>query len=187
MRFFDCLGSVLVVSGLAFTTSGCFVHDESSSTGGHPPPPTEASVSIDKGGALTTDPGQGVAILVEYVGPSPTTAGASRWNVETTCDTLKSTYACTFDIYARSAGIKLIDTPNAKSDDYVDQATGLLHAGFNTSSDIPGFTFDVPQGQNVELEAYLDSQSAAQYVFFQGSGVTHAGVPTNPVLFVPAG
>ena len=106
--------------------------------------------------------------------------------METTCDTLKSTYACTFDIYARSAGIKLVDTPNAKSDDYVDQATGLLHAGFTTSSDIPGFTFDVPQGQNVELEAYLDSQSAAQYVFFQGSGVTHAGVPTNPVLFVPA-
>ena len=189
MRFFDCLGAAVMVSGLVFTGGGCFVHDNTTSTSsngsGKPPPPTEVSVSVDKGGALTTDPGSGVAILVEYEGATPGDAASSRWNIQTTCDTLKSNYACSFDLYARSNSIRLANTISTEGGDFVDQQSGQLHAGLNTSADIDGFTFDVPQGQDVEVETYLDGQPAASYVFFVGSGVTHAGVATNPALFIP--
>ncbi len=157
--------------------SGCVVVGGSSSGAGNAPP-TEQSVQIDAAGALTTDPGTGVAILVERVDDT-------HWDIQTTCDTTKSGAPCNFEIFARSTGIALATTSKLEGNDYVDQGSGEIHAELETSTGIDEFTFQAGSGESVELEAYLDGDPASRYVFWVGRGVVHAGLATNPALFVP--
>jgi len=179
LRFCSHLGAIGLVGVASVALSGCIIaHDTGTTSGGTAPPPGEQSVQIDPGGALTTDPGSGVAILVEH-------ESGTRWNVQTTCDTVKSGAPCSFEIFTRSPGITLATTSQLEPNDFVDQGQDNLHAVLQTSTGIDAFSFDAAVGQSVELEVYLDGESAARYVFWVGRGVTHAGIATNPALFVP--
>ena len=182
MRSLQSLGGLLVAGLLAFSAGGCIVvhdHDDGSSPP-PPPPPAEDTVNIDAGQGLTTDLGEGVAVLLEY-------EGGSSWNVQTTCDTLKTNQPCTFDIYVRGAGIAPTGGIELESTDFIDQSGDELHAGFDTDVDLDGFTFDTVAGADVEVEVYLDGDDAAPYVFWVGDGATHTGMGTNPTIFLPSG
>jgi hypothetical protein len=174
------LRSVLVVGSFALASSGCIVvhdHDDGSSNP-PPPPPDEDSEVIDHGQALTTDPGSGVAILVEY-------EGGTSWNIQTTCDTDKSGYSCPFDIYIRANSLTSTGGIELEGSDYIEQNADEIHAAFDTESDVDGITFQTGQNESVELEVYVDGNSAAPYVFWVGHNETHTGALSNPAIYIP--
>lgn len=163
----------------AACSSGCIIVND------NPPPPTGSrpahvdAVDIDiSEGELTTDPGLGVSVIVEY-------AGSGRWNVNTTCDTETSQYACHLDLYVRGRGVRVLSDLDLEGNDYIEEYGDQLHAAFDTDYDRDGLTFDTPLGEEVEIEAYLDGDNAHPYVFWIGNGAIHEGAPTNPTVFLP--
>lgn len=169
----------LAASALALTTSGCIILHDSNDTPQNDPTVHVDTVDIDvSAGELTTDPGAGVSIIVEY-------AGQGRWNVFFTCDSEKNGYACHFDLYTRSSGIRVLEDHDLEGSDYVEAYGDQLHAAFDTDYDVDGFTFDTPLGEPVEIEAYIDGDSANHDIFWIGGDVLHEGAPTNPTLFLP--
>jgi len=178
-RIAFAIASLSAIGVASLALGGCvIVHDSND----HPVvthPDHEDAVDIDVSvGELKTDPGSGVSIIVEY-------AGNGRWNADMTCDTEKSGYACSFDVYARASGIRVIDDRDLESGDYVEEYGEQLHAAFTTDIDTDGFSFDTPLGEAVELEVYLDGDNAHPFVFWIGDGAQHNGAPTNPTLFIP--
>jgi hypothetical protein len=166
----------LAVLALGMSAAGCIVvHDHGD---GPPPPPNEDQEVVDQGQALTTDPGSGVAILLEY-------EGGTDWNIVVTCDTLKSQVSCPFDLYVRANNVSFTGAIDLESNDYVDQSASEIHASLDTDIDVDGLTFSTGDGDSIELEVYVDGNDAAPYVFWVGNGVTHAGALTNPAIFIP--
>lgn len=162
-------------------SSGCIiVHDSNDTPHGNVDPAHVDAVDIDVSeGELTTDPGAGVSIIVEY-------GGQGRWNVFFTCDTEKSGYACHFDLYSRSRGIRVLADHDIEGDDYIEAYDDQLHAAFDTDFDTDGYTFDTPLGEPVEIEAYIDGDNAHPFIFWIGDGLVHdKGAPTNPTVFIP--
>jgi len=158
---------------------GCIVvHDHDDGSPPPAPPPDVAYEAIDAGQALTTDPGTGASILLEY-------EGGTTWNLVTTCDTLETSYPCSYDIYLRAHSITPSGAIELEGSDFIDQTDGELHVGLDTSLDVDGVRFDTAPGESVEVEVYLDGDSAEPFVFWVGNGETHTGSRTNPTVFVP--
>ncbi len=172
---------VSVVALTAMTSTGCIlVHD--SDDGPHNVTPSTHVDAVDVDiteNELTTEPGAGVSILVEY-------NGSGRWTVDVTCDSELSGYTCRFDLFTRSPGIRVLGERNLESGDYIEEYGDQLHAAFDTGVDFDGLSFDTPLGEAVEIEAYLDGDNAHPHIFWIGNGVLHKeGAPTNPTLFIP--
>ncbi|KYG06123.1 hypothetical protein BE21_36680 [Sorangium cellulosum] len=189
---------LLVAAPLA--SSGCIIVDEDGHHGGHqhddgdgweddddnnePPPPADEPrlVAIDTDAALSSEPGEGVGIFVEY-------AAGGTWRIWTTCDTNSSKVVCSFDLYASvdtsSELFDIVGTDLEKSDAtrLADDGIAYLHA--ETGSDIDAMTFTTTEGAIVRLEAYLDGVQEPRYVYWFGDGVLHEGAPTNPIDFEP--
>jgi hypothetical protein len=151
-----------------------------------PPPPANTDpmlVGIDKGAAVTSEPGEGVGIFVEY-------AGDGAWKIWTTCDTNTSKVVCSFDLYASiDQSSELIeiageDLERADQTSLMSEGVALLHA--ETGSDVDAMTLTTTPGAILRLEAYLDDQPQPRFVYWFGNGVLHEGAPTNPVDFEPS-
>lgn len=150
--------------------------------GNVPPTDDPMLVSIDTDAVVTSEPGEGVGIFVEY-------AADGRWRVSTTCDTNYSDYACTFDVFAS------VDTMSDLTDFAEEDLEGSDRAsliedgvlGFHavTDTDLDAVSFTTTPGAIVRLEAYLDGYSQPRFVYWFGKGVLHEGAPTNPVDFEP--
>ncbi|WP_437281068.1 hypothetical protein WME90_11055 [Sorangium sp. So ce375] len=188
---------LLVAAPLA--SAGCIIVDDDGHHDGHhvhddqndgddSAPPTPADdvrrVAIDTDATLSTEPGEGVGIFVEY------TAGGT-WTLWTTCDTNTSKVVCSFDIYASVdtsselidlAGIEIEKTDATR---LVDIGVAYFHA--ETGSDIDAMTFATTPGAVVRLEAYLDGAQEPRFVYWFGDGVLHEGAPSNPLDFKPTG
>ncbi|AUX30468.1 MULTISPECIES: hypothetical protein [Sorangium] len=188
---------LLVAAPLA--SSGCIIVDEDGHHRDHqhddgdgweddhdnqPPPPADEPrlVAIDTDAALSSEPGEGVGIFVEY-------AAGGTWRLWTTCDTNRSKVVCSFDLYASvdtsSELFDIVGTDLEKTDAtrLADDGIAYLHA--ETGSDIDAMTFTTTEGAIVRLEAYLDGAQEPRYVYWFGDGVLHEGAPTNPIDFQP--
>ncbi len=188
-------GAVGVASALALGASvacgltGCFVGDRqdyrndtsSSSSGSSVQPPSNnppIAVKIDTSQALTTTPGDGVGIFVEY-------EGQGVWKLWTTCDTNKSGVSCGFDLYVTADQLQMQSLDNTEETDFVDVSGPAAHASFDTASDTDGVTFTATPGAYLELEVFLDGKSAEEFVYWVSDGKVNAGATSNPIDFWP--
>ncbi|WP_437592244.1 hypothetical protein [Sorangium sp. So ce1000] len=166
---------------------GHHVHDDGPNDGGdNTVPPTPADdvrlVAVDTDATLSTEPGEGVGIFVEY------TAGGT-WTVWTTCDTNTSKVVCSFDLFASvDTSSELFDLAGIeieKTDATRLQDIGVAYFHAETGSDIDAMTFTTTKGAIVRLEAYLDGAPEPRFVYWFGDGVLHEGAPSNPLDFKP--
>lgn len=146
---------------------------------------TAAEATIDTGGKLEVDAGQGAGVFVEY-------SADGHWQLRTSCDTLKTNTNCAWDIIVTpedGSSIVNVAGSDLEPDDSLipypkDQVSYQLVA--STSSDIDGFTFDSNPGAAVMVDAYLDNTCALSYFYWVGDGALHSGSPTNPLILIPS-
>jgi hypothetical protein len=150
-------------------------------------PPSQPStspltVSIETGRTLDAQPGAGVGLFVEY-------ATGGKWKLHTTCDTATSGYACDFDVYATvdTAGtISNVASEGLESGDVAVRTDATVHFAARTTNGAQAVLFDATPGATIALEVWLDGALEGRYVYWMGSGIVHAGAPTNPVVFQPS-
>ena len=195
------LSTLVLALAAGFATSGCFFierddddwdrhHHYDDDDDVQPPKddqvpqpdPTVPSYAIQPDMVFEAKPGEGVGIFVEYQ-----TGG--KWNVFTTCDTFTSKQVCSFDIFAggRTAeDLRAYATLQTEGFDEVkDLGDGTLEFIADTDSDTDGLVLEMNPGSPLRLEVYLDGQSAEKFVYWISDDTVHAGVPQNPVQFVP--
>ena len=137
---------------------------------------------IDTGAELELDAGQGVGLLMEYLGDG-------EWHVRTSCDTLKSGYDCAWDILIwPEEGDTLSDFTGEDleaGDALARELDGALHLSWLTGSDFDGVTFDATPGGLLRFDALLDGACANPYMYWIGDGAVHTGSPSNPLDLTP--
>lgn len=138
--------------------------------------------TIDTGAELDgIEPGESVGLFVEY-------AGAGRWRIQTTCDTLDSDYDCYWDvIVASKSGVSDPEPEDLETNDYVDpyEAHGLRYTA-TTRDDLDGFTFLAAPGEIVEVDAFLDGNCQPRFVYWVSDGEVTKGAPSNPIRLEPS-
>jgi hypothetical protein len=183
--------------GTGAATTGCIViHDDQ---GGQPvydgddtDPGTDpgedpgvqiSQVEIQPDQILQAAPGEGVGIFVEY-------ATGGKWRVWTTCDTFTSKKVCSFDILASTPHFEQLRAyamADVEGFDAVkDRGDGTIEFIADTDSDTDALVLDMDENAPLELEVYIDGQSAEPYVYWVSRDVIHGGAPANPVQFLPA-
>lgn len=195
------LSTFVLALAAGFATSGCFFIDEDDDDYGHHhdydddgdqvveqppddqvPEPTVPSYAIQSDMVFEAKPGEGVGIFVEY-------QSGGKWHVFTTCDTFTSKQVCSFDIFAggRTAeDLRAYATEETEGFDEVkDLGDGTVELLADTDSDTDGLVLELTAGSALNLEVYLDGQSAEKFVYWISDDTVHAGVPENPVQFVP--
>lgn len=193
---------VLVVAGaVSLCGTGCIVEDDGDGGrsdnwggygGGGQLDATPHTALIDANQTVTTMPGQGVAMVVEY-------ASGGHWTVYTTCDTQTSTNAsgtpCTFegfitavpDSTGATSQISNVTGDGIEGNDYVESTDQGAHFYFETSSDKDQMTFDADAGATIQLTMYLDGEPQPRFVYWVGDSVLHTGAPTDPINLAPNG
>jgi len=177
----------LAVGVAGAASAGCFFVDDHGGHGTPPdegPPPDETikQVAIQSDQQLSANPGEGVGIFVEY-------RAGGQWHIWTTCDTFTSKAVCSFDIFAgtRPELLRSYATDQAEGYDEVkDLGNGEIELLADTDSDTDGLIVMTEPGAPLDLEVYLDGNSAAPFVYWVSDDVIRTGAPDNPVEFVPA-
>jgi hypothetical protein len=145
-------------------------------------PETITEVSIQADQVLEAKPGEGVGIFVEYY-----TGG--KWRIWMTCDTFTSKQVCGYQIFAgtkRAESLLGYATEEVEGYDEVkDLGDGNVELIADTDSDIDSLLLDVEPGAPLNLEVYIDGQSAQAFVYWVSDGVIHPGAPSNPLTFHP--
>jgi hypothetical protein len=142
-----------------------------------------ATLDIDTDQTITTMPGQGVGIFVEY-------ATGGIWTVFTACDTNISGDPCDIDVFAvpvdNSVTIGNVTGVNFQGPDAIEiQQDGTVHMFVETTTGLDGMTFTAMANASIEFEVYLDGALHPEFIYWIGDGVLHTGSPTDPVNFVP--
>lgn len=141
------------------------------------------SAVVDTGAGLELEPGEGVGLLIEYLGDG-------QWHVRTSCDTSKSRYDCHWDVLIwpeeneplydfRAEGLEAGDSISREWD-------GSLHLSWLTGTDFDGVTFETTPGALVRFDALLDGACANPYFYWVGDGALHTGSPSNPLDLIPS-
>jgi hypothetical protein len=146
---------------------------------------TPAESTIDVGRKLDVDAGQGAGVFVEY-------ATDGHWQIRTSCDTLKKSSNCAWDVIVTpedgSSIVNVAGSDLEPGDEVIpypeDQVSYQLLA--STGSDIDGFSFDSNPGAAVLVDAYLDKTCALSFFYWVGDGALHSGSPTNPLVLIPS-
>jgi hypothetical protein len=142
---------------------------------------TEVAIQPDR--TLEAAPGEGVGIFVEYY-------SGGKWRIWTTCDTFSSKQVCKFQILAstvRTEHLRTYATEDVEGFDEVqDLGGGMVQLIADTDSDTDTLVLEVEDGQPLEVEVYIDGQSAQPFVYWVSDDLIHAGAPDNPVRFLPA-
>ncbi len=144
---------------------------------------TPAQSAIDADRQIEVDAGQGAGVFVEY-------SSGGHWIVSTSCDTLRTSTSCAWDIIVTPqdgsslSNVTATDLESADSLSAYDAASYRLRA--TTSTDLDGFSFDSDPGAAVRVDAFLDGACAVQYFYWVGDGALHSGSPTNPIDLVPS-
>ena len=178
--------------GLGVAATGCMVdgrdhhHDwDDDEVPNQPPQATEPKrMAIDTDETVTTDPGEGVGLFVEY-------ADGGHWRVFTACDTKLSGMPCNFDVIVsvvnrkdELSGVKAQDLSGEGGIEIRTDGSARLIT--ETTNGLDGMTFDTTPGAVVEIDTYLDGGPEPRFVYWVGDGVLHTGAPTNPVQLAPA-
>ncbi len=148
-----------------------------------PAPDAIPAVSVDPNATMTTYPGEGVGLYVEY-------EEGGHWYVYTTCDTAISGASCAFDVIVTpelGASLSSVEGMELEANDaiklYDDGSIGLVT---DTAYGMNGVAFDADPGALVEIDMLLDGVPQPALVYYVDRGVLTAGVPGNPVGFIPS-
>lgn len=155
------------------------------------PIPGVAELGIDRGGQVQLEPGEGIAVAVQY-------GEGGAWQVTTACDTTLSGVRCDFDILVSTDETAMVSRfageglePN---DDLQQPDEFALSALLDVGDDIDGFSFSATPGATVRVSALLydpafDSwfewSDDPRFISWVGHGAVHRGAPTNPVDLTP--
>jgi hypothetical protein len=178
-------------AGLCGATTGCIFIDEDDDDvvivdeTPDPNPPVETmKVAIDADKTMTTEPGEGVGLFIEY-------ATGGHWHVYTACDTNLSSFACAFDVIVSvidpATEISNVKTENLTGEEDFIQVDGTaeVHLYTKTTTALNGVTFDATPGAVLEVDTYLDNKPGEHFVYWIGEGVLHTGAPSNPLQLSP--
>ncbi len=141
-----------------------------------PADPDVASVTIDTGAVVEADPGAGVGVFLESVGPG-------EWTLFTTCDTKLTDFTCNYDLFLTADGLS-VNGVDLEGGDFVDDNGATIHVGVDTGADLDTLELQTFDGAPVRLEVWLDGVQDGSYVFYVSEGVIRQGLPTNPTEFV---
>lgn len=145
-------------------------------------PPSITQVAIQPDQALDAAPGEGVGIFVQY-------ATGGQWRIWTTCDTFVSKSVCSFDIFAGTPKLEQLRAYSAENvegyDTVKDLGDGTIEFLADTDSDTDVLSLEMDPGAPLDLEVYLDGQSAEAFIYWVSDDVIHAGAPENPIQFRP--
>ena len=155
------------------------------------PIPGIVELVIDRGGAVQLDPGQGIAVAVQY-------REGGAWELTTACDTDVSGQRCDFDIVVstdETSSIEAFDRQNLEDADELSAPDAYaVSAVFDTGADTDGFSFTTSPGATVRVSALLYDPSFdswfewsddPRFISWVGHGALHRGAPTNPVDLTP--
>lgn len=182
------LSTLTVSAVLAFAGTGCVVTagvdpDVVVVDDGPPPPAAIAEISIDPGATMSSRPGEGVGVFVQY-------DEGGHWSIFTTCDTSITATSCNFDILVSADPRVVLDNVEGTDLESGDSVTlgsdGSINLVTDTAFGTQGLSFDADPGATVELDVLLDGVAQPDYVFVVSDGRLLSGVPSNPVDFSPA-
>jgi hypothetical protein len=155
------------------------------------PIPGVVELGIDRDGQVQLEPGQGIAVGVQY-------GEGGTWQVTTACDTTLSGLRCDYDIVVSTDGDATIDGLESQGLESADAVRApdsfALAAALDTGDDIDGFSFTTLPGATVRVSALLydpgfDSgfewSDDPRFINWVGNGAVHRGAPTNPVDLRP--
>lgn len=191
--------AIALTACLGLGSVGCvFVNDDkggssSGTSGDQQQPPSELDANpvrapIDTDQTLTSVPGQGVGMFVEY-------RKGGHWRIFTTCDTETPDnpqgVPCNFEgfVTAQSSSGSITDVVGEKleaHDSFDMTSNNELHFVFQTASDTDGIWFDADPSAPIQLEMYLDGHAQKRFVSWVGNGVLHIGAPTDPIQLAPS-
>ena len=140
--------------------------------------PTIESVPIDVGSGISSEPGDGAGIFVEYLGDG-------EWSVWLTCDTNKTGRSCAYDIFATGEDIVATGEDDLEMEDTIYEDLDEVSLYADTTDDFDGFLFKANPGEAVAIEVWLDGAPDSSLVFWVADNTLLQGMPTNPTLFVP--
>lgn len=155
-----------------------------STTPGSSSTTTPETRTIAAGETLSSNPGEGAGIFVEYWGDG-------QWYVWATCDTDRAGRACLYTLKISGEKASKLTSPQLSPADRdtsnrVTTGDGTVIAVFTTTSEADGVKFRAdPPGAGIELDASLDGEPAQRFVYWVGPDVLHTGAPTNPIKLVP--
>jgi hypothetical protein len=141
-----------------------------------------ASSTIDTGAPLTTEPGQGIGILIDY-------EGGGRWHVHVACDTALSNEQCFWDVIVEpldGATLRNVSTEGLESTDAYDWDAGAARLTALTGTDNDGFFIDADPGAPLLVDVWLDEQPGNEFMYWISDGAMNRGSPKNPLILTPS-
>jgi hypothetical protein len=140
-----------------------------------------ANVSVDTDAALTTAPGEGTGVFVEY------TAGG-HWHVWTSCDTFVTSYSCVYDVTAQVLGgtVSNVRGEDLETSDVAGSAcSDSAYLSVDTATNLDGMWFDAPAGTPVRVTAALGGAIYPDVIYWVTGGVAHSDAHSNPLDLTP--
>lgn len=151
------------------------------------PRASAATVWIEADEALTSAPGEGAGIFLEY-------ESGGRWHAWVTCDTRLTGRSCKFDIFAQvingTAGNIVGESLGPRGRVYHD-CSDTVQLVVDPGTTTAGMYFDAPPGAAVQFDVLLDGAPYPEIVYWYGRdrrgdvSEVRYGAPGNPISVVP--
>lgn len=139
--------------------------------------------SIDTGAALSTEPGRGIGVLLDY-------EAGGKWHVHVACDTALSGEECFWDILVQTPGGTRVRNVTSEGfepgDDQADWDSGGARLLMITGNDNDGVFLDTDPAAPLSIDVLLDGAPANAYVYWISDGAMNRGAPTNPIILTPS-
>jgi hypothetical protein len=160
-------------------SSGCVVEAAGPQPEPQPQPQPQGAVTlatVDTGVTLSSPPGQGAGVNVEY-------QAGGHWHVWWTCDTNVSGLACNFyvDVIAQSGSVTNVAGDRLESDDVLTTpAANEVTLNTGTSVGVDGVFFDTDPGATINVLQQIGSVQDGTYFYWGQNGqVLGGGVPAS--------
>jgi hypothetical protein len=144
---------------------------------------TSAMSTIDTGRQIEIKMGEGAGVFIEY-------QSGGHWLVRTSCDTLKASSECQWDILLTpqdgNSLSNVVGSDLEATDSVLPYGTGSYQFLATTSDDLDSVSFDSGPGASVLVDALLDTACALPFFFWVGDGALHPGSPSNPLILTPS-
>jgi hypothetical protein len=152
-------------------------------TGGAAASTVVQEASIDTGQTLSTEPGVGAGVFIEY-------NQGGNWHVFTSCDSKLYGKSCVWNVVASvSKGQTVtnvsIESPEAADGDTLYTETDSVELAVETWNDLDGMRFNTSPGEVVRFDVYLGGERDARYIYWVGNNAIHKGAPSDPIDLQP--